>query len=59
MKNYWDLTPGQRAEVNADPAVLAADVAAKVVSDAAALATLDAYTSARAEATARLFGKGN
>ena len=58
MNTYWNLTPKQRVAVNADPAVSAA-LAAFDVSDAAALATIDAYILARDEATARMFGKEN
>jgi len=72
MKTYWDLTREQRAEVALDPVVLAASTIARdaalailaapatLAATAAAAAALDAtyyaYTSARAEATARLFG---
>ena len=71
MKNYWDLTFRERAEVNADPTVLAADVAAKVAAAAAraahkALAAAidahdaasDAFTKTQYKAIARLFKKG-
>ena len=64
MKSYWDLTAKQQVQVDADPTVMAATTAddaalhAETVARDARDATRDACTLARAEATARLFGKG-
>jgi len=49
MKNYWDLTREQRAEVNADPVVRAVL--------AAVTATMDVWSNTRDEAAERMFGK--
>ena len=62
MKTYWDLTPGQRDDVDSDPAVAAALNDATVAAALAAAidaAAIDAHDAARTEATARLFGKEN
>ena len=51
MKSYWDLTPGQRAEVDADPKVAAAladTTAACALADATAAAALAAALEAAA-----------
>ena len=66
MKRYSDLTPEQQAQVDADPAVIAAVAAVDAYEDVvivgdvayyACAATLAALSIARAAAIARLFGK--
>jgi len=72
MKGFWNLTVEERTRVARDPVVVEAAATALDALDVAALdalaaldslaytaaaAALAAYTSARAEATARMFGK--
>jgi len=65
MKTYWDLTYEQQMQVDADSAVMVAATAddaalhAELLARAACDATRDAYTLARDEAAARMFGKEN
>jgi len=61
MKSYWDLTPGQRDEVSADPKVVAAlddAYTAAATAAAACAAARAAHDAARAGAIERLFKKG-